>query len=176
MWYRVRRAWKFEESGKSSGIYKSNDGGETWKLVSQPGSGFMTGDKIGRIGIAVYPLDSSDADTLVNNDLDGANISPDRVNLAADFRRGPLKARVQARLYLPRTFNDAATNTDFEGYELFDAYLAYETAIGEFALAAQNLTDKFYITYDSDTVQPNDNSRFFTGRGRTFTLSWRGAF
>jgi photosystem II stability/assembly factor-like uncharacterized protein len=55
MWYRVRRAWKFEESGKSSGIYKSNDGGETWKLVSAAGSGFMSGDKIGRIGITVYP-------------------------------------------------------------------------------------------------------------------------
>jgi photosystem II stability/assembly factor-like uncharacterized protein len=55
MWYRVRRAWKFEESGKTSGIYKSTDGGETWKLVSVPGSGFVTGDKIGRIGIAVYP-------------------------------------------------------------------------------------------------------------------------
>ncbi|HEX7846090.1 MAG TPA: hypothetical protein VF476_09855, partial [Chitinophagaceae bacterium] len=55
MWYRVRRAWKFEESGKTSGIYKSSDGGETWKLVSAPGSGFMTGDKIGRIGLAVYP-------------------------------------------------------------------------------------------------------------------------
>lgn len=55
MWYRVRRAWKFEESGKTSGIYKSNDGGDTWKLVSGAGSGFMTGDKIGRIGLAVYP-------------------------------------------------------------------------------------------------------------------------
>ena len=55
MWYRVRRAWKFEESGKTSGIYKSNDGGETWKLISGEGSGFMTGNKIGRIGVAVYP-------------------------------------------------------------------------------------------------------------------------
>ncbi len=55
MWYRTRRAWKFDESGKSSGIYKSTDGGETWKLVSGPGSGFVNGDKIGRIGLAVYP-------------------------------------------------------------------------------------------------------------------------
>ncbi len=55
MWYRTRRAWKFEESGKTSGIYKSNDGGETWKLITAAGSGFMTGDKTGRIGIAVYP-------------------------------------------------------------------------------------------------------------------------
>lgn len=120
--------------------------------------------------------DSNDADTLVNNDLDGANISPDRVNLAADYRAGPFSARVQARFYLAREFNDAATNTDFEGYELFDAYLAYRTGIGEFALAVQNLTDEFYVTYDSDTVQVTDNSRFYAGRGRTFTLSWRGAF
>jgi len=117
--------------------------------------------------------DNNDADTLINNDLDGSNISPDRVNLSADFQRGPFSARVQSRFYLARTFNDAATNTDFEGYELFDAYLAYRTGIGEFALSAQNLTDEFYITYDSDTVLPNDNSRFFAGRGRTVTLSWR---
>ncbi|HEX7902663.1 MAG TPA: hypothetical protein VF487_02210 [Chitinophagaceae bacterium] len=67
MWYRVRRAWKFEESGKTSGIYKSNDGGETWKLVSGAGSGFMTGDKIGRIGIAVYPKDPTIVWAVVDN-------------------------------------------------------------------------------------------------------------
>lgn len=120
--------------------------------------------------------DNNDADDLVNNDLDGANIAPDRLNLAADYRNGPLSARVQARFYRPRTFNDAPTNTDFDGYELLDAYVAYDTNVGEFALAVQNLTDRFFITYDSDTVQVTSNDRFFAGRGRTFTLSWRGAF
>ncbi len=67
MWYRVRRAWKFEESGNTSGIYKSADGGETWKLVSGAGSGFMTGDKIGRIGIAVYPKNPSIVYAVVDN-------------------------------------------------------------------------------------------------------------
>ncbi len=67
MWYRVRRAWKFEESGKSSGIYKSSDGGETWKLISGPGSGFMSGDKIGRIGLVVYPKDPKIIYAVVDN-------------------------------------------------------------------------------------------------------------
>ncbi|MFZ1264104.1 MAG: hypothetical protein WAT34_11410 [Chitinophagaceae bacterium] len=67
MWYRVRRAWKFEESGKTSGIYKSSDGGETWKLISGPGSGFMTGDKIGRIGLAVYPKNPNIVYAIVDN-------------------------------------------------------------------------------------------------------------
>ena len=67
MWYRVRRAWMFEESGKTSGIYKSSDGGDTWKIVSGPGSGFMTGDKIGRIGIAVYPQKPNIVYAIVDN-------------------------------------------------------------------------------------------------------------
>lgn len=67
MWYRTRRAWKFEESGKTSGIYKSSDGGETWKLVSAAGSGFMTGDKIGRIGLAVSPKNPSIVYAVVDN-------------------------------------------------------------------------------------------------------------
>jgi photosystem II stability/assembly factor-like uncharacterized protein len=73
MWYRVRRAWKFEESGKTSGIYKSNDGGETWKLVSAAGSGFMTGDKIGRIGIAVYPENPNIVYAVVDNNTPKAD-------------------------------------------------------------------------------------------------------
>jgi photosystem II stability/assembly factor-like uncharacterized protein len=55
MWYRTRRAWNFEESGKSSGIYKSTDGGNTWSLLTKQGAGFPIGDGVGRIGIALYP-------------------------------------------------------------------------------------------------------------------------
>jgi photosystem II stability/assembly factor-like uncharacterized protein len=54
-WYRTRSAWNFVESGKTSGIYKSNDGGETWKLLTTENSGFPTGDIVGRIGLAVFP-------------------------------------------------------------------------------------------------------------------------
>ena len=67
MWYRVRRAWKFEESGPSSGIYKSIDGGQTWNHVSAAGSGFMKGEKIGRIGITVYPKNPQILYAVVDN-------------------------------------------------------------------------------------------------------------
>ena len=51
-WDKERRAWRFEESGKGSGIYKSEDGGDTWALVSGANSGFPQGADIGRIGLA----------------------------------------------------------------------------------------------------------------------------
>lgn len=55
VWYRTRRAWNFEESGKTSGIYKSTDGGNSWTQVNTAGSGFPNGNHVGRIGLAVYP-------------------------------------------------------------------------------------------------------------------------
>jgi photosystem II stability/assembly factor-like uncharacterized protein len=66
-WYRTRRAWNFEESGKSSGLYKSIDGGTTWQLLSTPGSGLPSGANIGRMGVAVYPKDPQIVYIIVDN-------------------------------------------------------------------------------------------------------------
>jgi photosystem II stability/assembly factor-like uncharacterized protein len=51
-WERTRRAWDFKGAGPGSGIWKSTDGGSTWAKVSTTGSGFPTGEKIGRIGLS----------------------------------------------------------------------------------------------------------------------------
>ena len=80
MWSRSRSAWKFRESGVTSGIYKSNDGGDTWKKISGEGSGFMKGEKIGRIGVAVYPANPSIVYAIVDNNM----IKPDTGTKAAD--------------------------------------------------------------------------------------------
>ncbi len=52
-WERTRRAWDFVESGEGSGIYRSEDGGESWQLLTGPGSGFPHGEGAGRIGLAL---------------------------------------------------------------------------------------------------------------------------
>lgn len=67
MWYRTRRAWNFEESGKTSGIYKSSDGGESWKLVTGAGSGFPAGAGVGRTGVTVFEKDPSIVYAVVDN-------------------------------------------------------------------------------------------------------------
>jgi photosystem II stability/assembly factor-like uncharacterized protein len=54
MWHRERTAWNLVEGGSTSGIYKSNDGGNTWKLISGGKSGFPKHENVGRIGVAVH--------------------------------------------------------------------------------------------------------------------------
>lgn len=112
----------------------------------------------------------TDQDGEVDADLDGANISPDRLNLAANYGAGPFSARMQAQFYLEREFDGQPADNDFEGYALVDAYARYSTRFGDLSLAVHNLLDKQFITYASDTTQPTDNFFYFAGRGRTFTL------
>ncbi len=79
-WYRTRRAWNFEEAGKTSGMYKSSNGGNTWKLISTPASGLPTGNGIGRMGVAVAPSNPSVLYAVVDNQ----NNRPDTVQKKAD--------------------------------------------------------------------------------------------
>lgn len=67
MWHRERRAWNFVECGKTSGIYKSTDGGVKWSLISGEGSGFPYGDGVGRIGLDVFHGNSSILYAVVDN-------------------------------------------------------------------------------------------------------------
>ncbi|HEY0958115.1 MAG TPA: TonB-dependent receptor [Novosphingobium sp.] len=128
----------------------------------------------------------SNNDGVVDSDLDGANISPDRLNLSLSYDRGPLSAIIQHQIYFSRRFDGLAraaddanplhpqrlSNNDFGGYALTDASIRYDTGFGGVSLSVQNLFDKFYIDYSSDTRLPADNFAIFAGRGRTFTLGW----
>ncbi|MBS1513366.1 MAG: glycosyl hydrolase [Bacteroidetes bacterium] len=80
VWHRERRAWDWIESGKTSAIYKSNDGGDTWKDITQPGSGFATGDKLGRIGVAVFQKNPG----IVYAVIDNNNLKPDTAKKKID--------------------------------------------------------------------------------------------
>ena len=142
-----------------------------------------------RIGVGYAHLEGrfdSNNDEIVDSDLDGVNISPDRLNLSLSYDHGPLSAILQHQMFLSRRFDSLARaaddanplrpqklgDNDFSGYSLTDASIRYQTGLGGVRLSVQNLFDKSYIDYSSDTRLPNDNLAFFAGRGRTFTLSW----
>ncbi len=136
----------------------------------------LPGLKLGTGFAHVSGRTDTNGDGRMDADLDGANISPDRLNLNIDYSRGRLSARLQGRYYLSRRFQGQPIANDFVGYRLFDAYVAYDLPVGRVMLSVQNLGNTDYVTYYSDTQGPTDNARFYTGRGRNFTLSWQAGF
>lgn len=63
-WERTRKASNFKGNGESSGIYISNDGGETWQRAA---NGFPTGKTIGRIGLEVSPSNPNIVYAILDN-------------------------------------------------------------------------------------------------------------
>lgn len=57
MWHVKRTPYSFESGGPGSGLYKSIDGGETWKNIS--GSDGLPTDTLGIVMIAVSPVNSN---------------------------------------------------------------------------------------------------------------------
>ena len=50
-WQAVRKPWSFESGGPGSGLWKSTDGGESWKKLA----GGLPEETVGKIGVAVSP-------------------------------------------------------------------------------------------------------------------------
>jgi photosystem II stability/assembly factor-like uncharacterized protein len=55
-WEKDRKAWNFEEAGLGSGIFSSQDGGNTWKASM---TGIPDTEGTGRIGLAFAPSDQN---------------------------------------------------------------------------------------------------------------------
>jgi len=112
----------------------------------------------------------ANGDGRLNEDLDGANIGPDRLNLSAEWENDPIWLRATMRRYFPRRFRGQDPRNDFSGYSLVDAEAGYRLGKAQLSIAVSNLLNRQYITYFSDTQGPTDDLHFFAGRGRTITV------
>jgi iron complex outermembrane recepter protein len=131
----------------------------------------LPGVSVGGAYAFVKGRTDTNGDGRMDTDLDGANISPNRLNLYAGYSTGPFLTRLTMRKYFERKFD---TGADFKGYTLFDAVAGYRIGKQRVLLTVQNLANKYYVTYNSQTVGTNDT--FFAGRGRTVTLGLASDF
>lgn len=85
-WDRTRKAWDFTESGTGSALYKSNDGGDNWKKLT---NGLPYGKYMGRIGIATAKSDANIVYVVIDNqtpleesewDYGDTAVNPKRLN------------------------------------------------------------------------------------------------
>ena len=91
MWHKTRTAWNFVESGSTSGLYKSTDGGEHWQLLSVPGSGLPTGAGVGRMGIAVSPKNPNTIFAIVDNQDHQPDTAKRKKTDSASYGKNDLK-------------------------------------------------------------------------------------
>jgi len=75
MWEAYRVEYQMSSGGPGSGLWKSTDGGETWKAITRnPG---LPSGVVGRIGVAVSRADSNRVYALVENERGGLFVSDD---------------------------------------------------------------------------------------------------
>ena len=116
-------------------------------------------------------------DGKVDSDLDGANIAPNRLNLSWTQRwNGALSSYLQLSRVVGRNFATLGQRSaQFDGYTTADAYLKWQGGrAGDWTLGVQNLANRQYINYISQTV--GDDDSYFAGRGRVLSLTWQQAF
>ncbi len=75
LWQAVRRPWELVSGGAGSGIFRSTDGGDSWTEITR-NKGLPKGI-IGKIGLAVSPLDHERVWALVEADSGGLFRSDD---------------------------------------------------------------------------------------------------
>ena len=140
--------------------------------------GFRVNDAA-RVGLAYAQADGrydSNADGVLDSDLPGANISPDRMTAYWQHQWLPgLSTRVQASHSEDRAFETrGVVDSRFEGYTTFDLQANVGLPVGTLAVGIENVFDRQYITYFSQTTPANDD--YVAGRGRVFSASWTHRF
>ncbi len=120
----------------------------------------------------------SNKDGTVDTDLDGLNVAPNRLNLFAEVNAGRgWSGRVQGSHFFDRDFEGPASReANFSGYTIVDLFIGKDTGYGRVSLGIENLLDKQYVPYFSQTESFQRDDTFFAGAGRTMTVFYQHEF
>lgn len=138
---------------------------------------FGTGSKVGLAYAAADGSYASIPGGRPDTDLQGINIAPDRLNAHWEQSWSEnLATRLQASQNHSRSFANAAGRriARFNGYTTLDLQLRYTLPVGTLSAGVENLTNRQYITYYSQTTPSNDD--YAAGRGRNLSLGWSYRF
>ena len=107
-------------------------------------------------------------------DLEGINISPDR---ATAFWEQTWTPRFSTRLQGSRAFDreffrNGSLYSSFEGYATADVFARVALPVGVLNVGVENLTNRQYVTYFSQTQRPFSADSYNAGRGRVVSLAW----
>ncbi|MES1929511.1 TonB-dependent receptor [Salinisphaera dokdonensis CL-ES53] len=110
----------------------------------------------------------------VDTKLTGINIAPDTVTASWGATWSPdFSSYIQAVHYIDRETEDP--QLDFDGFTLVNASLSHALPVGRAQFGIDNVFDKDYFTYYSQSARISDEY-YFKGRGRTLKLGYQVDF
>lgn len=108
---------------------------------------------------------------------------PDKAVLGANWKWMPASTlRLQATHLLDRDINIGRTvgtsklEEHFNGYTLVDAAASWDTRHGKIGVSIENLLDKQYVGYYSQSAAATDPGNTYAGRGRTLAVNFSKQF
>lgn len=118
----------------------------------------------------------SDRDDVLDSDLEGINISPDRATAFWEQTWSPtLATRLQASHAFDRDFERRGVRTvSFDGYTTLDLFARIGLPTGTLSAGIENLLGRQYLTYHAQTTR--EDHAYNAGRGRVLSLTWSHRF
>lgn len=108
---------------------------------------------------------------------------PNKAVLAGSWKWMPAsQLRLQATHLFNRDINigrvagTSKLEEHFKGYTLVDAAATFDTRYGKFGVSLENLLDKQYVSYYSQSAAATDPENTYAGRGRTLAVNWSRMF
>jgi iron complex outermembrane receptor protein len=116
-------------------------------------------------------------------DLGARSQGPDKAVLGANWKFMPkAQLRLQASKLRDRDINigrkvgTSNLEEHFKGYTLVDMATTWDSNWGRFGVSVENLLDRQYVGYYSQSASATDASATFAGRGRTLAVNFSRSF
>ncbi len=185
-----RIPWNFDEGGPETGIYRSKDGGKTWKRLS---GGLPTG-KLARLGLAIYPKNPNILYTVIDNQ-NKRPLSPDEAKRAQAMRQDAKERPIGGEVYRSQDGGDtwikmnAAADSigggKWYGWIYIDPnndktiyvpnvnfYRSLDGGKTWGAKGPENIAPSFHVDYHAFWIDPTDSNHLILGSDGGLAVSW----
>ncbi|HEY5340324.1 MAG TPA: hypothetical protein VIK27_04790, partial [Candidatus Aquilonibacter sp.] len=163
LWTFQRRPWTFTSGGPDDGLYKSTDGGDTWKRLT--GHGLPT-DTTGRIGLAIAPSDGNRVYALIESKQGILWRSDDGGN---EWKMVSDNTLVDQR---PFYFTHIAVDPKNKDVVYGVSMMLSKSTDGGKTFKA--IADNVHVDYHAIWIAPGDPKRIITGEDGGYALTLDG--
>ena len=165
-YHRLRKPWHFESGGEQGGIYKSIDGGKSWKKLNQ---GLPKGPT-GRIGLAIYEKDPNIVMAIVEAEkTDTLAIAGSGVYRSEDG--GQQWKYVNTYNNRPFYYSQIRINPhdDQRVYVLTTRFMVSEDGGHAFANGSED--QEVHGDFHAMWLDPNDRDRYYLGADKGLSIT-----